>query len=318
MRTIWLIGVLLLTGCGSQPEAPQAGATGDVVPWAALPATHPKIPSVTIPASPDPAAAAAAAPCRADEVKAIGTEEGVAAGTVAMSILLTATGDAHCRVEGVPELVAQAAGGVVPTRALRDSQMYEGPVLVAPGHDATLWLTWSANWCTDPVDNDRIELTIGDGTVSTAGFGTSPGCYGTPGTGAQPIDVRPWAPYEWTPAEVRSALDDVEVSGDLSLRGAAGSDLDFEVTLQAGRNVVLDPCPDYTMAMYGDGVDATETWALNCAAVATRLPDGRPYLPAGQPVTFAMRITAPAGDVGKFLWQLNGSYVGAGGSILVQ
>jgi hypothetical protein len=74
--------------------------------------------------------------------------------------------------------------------------------------------------------------------------------------------------------------------------------------------VSLDPCPDYSMVQYASGGDTVDVrFGLNCAAVPYRDADGVPYLPAGVPVRFAMRLTLLGPDVvaAKSLWKLEAS-----------
>ncbi|MGN6128826.1 MAG: hypothetical protein ACTHOK_00625, partial [Nocardioidaceae bacterium] len=70
-------------------------------------------------------------------------------------------------------------------------------------------------------------------------------------------------------------------------------------------DVALVPCPDYTIGQYLGEQAREDRYALDCAAVPTRDAQGRPYLPAGQPVRFEMRTRLLADSPGlKFLWTL--------------
>jgi len=322
MRVWWLLVLLPLSACGTETEdtAPAPyGSIGDVVPWQALPATHPQLPTVTIPASPDPAPAAAAPPCRPSDVNVQGTREGVGGGTVGLTVNLAAIGGTRCRVSGIPDVTADDSGTPTFTAAARDDTSYEGPVLVTDDSPAVLWLTWTAeSFCTTPVTNHVIEVGLGAGTVEVRGFGGVPGCADVGGVDpAVILFVHPWAPETWSPLQEITSVAGVQASGDLDLRAAADSTVDFVVTLTAPRSVVLDPCPDYRIEKYGGQVDDVETWALNCAAVPYRTPDDRPYLPEDTPVSFAMHTTTPATDVAKFLWVLVGSTGSAGGRLFI-
>ena len=97
-----------------------------------------------------------------------------------------------------------------------------------------------------------------------------------------------------------SPYDDVTAAGDLDLTARADQPLNFAVTLTSKHDLPLDPCPDYTILTSA----GESSYALDCAAVPHRDARGRPYLPAGVPVTFAMRADPGRESTPKFLWQL--------------
>jgi len=321
MRVWWLLVLVPLTACGVETGDTPApyGSIGDVVPWQALPPTDPELPTITIAASPDPAPAAAATPCRPSDVRVEATREGVAGGTVGLTVTLAAVGGTPCRVSGVPEVTADDSGTSTFAWAARDDTSYDGPVLVTADSPAVLWLTWESEpFCAAPVTNHVVAIGVGDGTVEVRGFGGVPGCADQGGVDpAVILGVHPWAPESWNPQETITSVEDVDVEGELNLHGLAGSTLEFEVTLTSQTSLVLDPCPDYRIEMYGPPDPEIETWSLNCAAVPYRTPDGRPYLPEQTPVTFAMQTTVPATGSSKFLWHLVGSDRGTGGVLQV-
>lgn len=277
----------------------------DVVPWAALPATHPRLPNETTPPSPDPAEAVGKPPCRAADLRATSTG-GAAAGTYVRTVRLALVGNTPCRLEGYPDLVLLDRGVPVDIPLVRDSETstYRHPVLVSPGHPALLRLGWTSDWCAPPVHNDEIRITLSGGSLTVPGLGGSR-CYGTPGSGTRaPIVVEPYQPVTWHDAKVRSAYAAVDVGGTLDLTATAGAPVDFTVTLTSPEDLVLDPCPDFRIVQT-DTAPHEETYALNCAAVPYRDGHGRPYLPAGTPVTFAMRTTAGPPAAYKLSWELD-------------
>lgn len=290
------------------PGTPAPVAPGEVVPWAPLEATHPRIPTVTVPASPDPAVAAAAPACRADDLHAESSVEG-AAGTMYLAVRITSAGGPPCRLEGIPDVQPMDGGqpADIPVERSRDDSSYRGPVLVAQRQPALLALSWTSLWCTDPVHNDAVRAVLpdGGGTLTFDGFGRSPYCNGDPGSGPTPIRVWPFQPEQSRPAEQHSVFASVKATGDLNRTAAPGETVRFTVTLTAPERVSLAPCPDYTIAQYGAGVSSEQTYALNCAAVPYRDADGRPYLPSGTPVSFAMETTAGSRSAPKFLWYLD-------------
>lgn len=319
-----LAGVALGTGRGPRdgapateetPAAPSSAAPGvpEVVTWAPLDPTRPDLPRMTTAPSPDPAVAASAPSCRAGDLRAASMVEG-AAGTFALNVTIRpASPDVSCRLAGRPAVQFLDQGQLVeiPTNDRSHDSVYRDPVLVAPGSTATLSLYWGSSWCADPVRNDRIRVSLESGSIEVDGFGSSPGCYGTPGSGPNAVAVGTFQPGSPRPAAVTSAYRGVDGRLAAASDPVPGEELRFLVTLTARRgDVSLDPCPDYSMAQYASGGDTVDVrFGLNCAAVPYRDADGVPYLPEGVPVRFEMRLTLLGPDVvaAKSLWKLEAS-----------
>lgn len=281
---------------------------GEVVPWAPLAATHPRLPRTTIPATPDPALTLKAPACRASQLRPEPEGDG-AGGTVYWNVrLVLRDGREPCRLDGFPTIVPTDNGRTVgiPVRRITGDMSYQDPVLVARGQPAMLSLGWMSNWCAPPVHNDAIRAVLPDGAgvLSLPGFGHSPFCNSGENTGPVPIMVWPFQPERMHPAVVRSAYRHLRVDGDLTQTVRPGEQVRFVVTLTSPTRVVLNPCPDYTIAAYGHGVDNEQRFSLNCADVPFEDDGGRPYLPAHTPVRFAMKTIAPPRDAPKFLWRL--------------
>ena len=60
------------------------------------------------------------------------------------------------------------------------------------------------------------------------------------------------------------------------------------VELTARRDVELDTCPSWQIRQ---GSDEAASWRLNCRGVPHTRDDGTPYLPAGEPVRFAVWVS---------------------------
>ena len=278
-----------------------------LVPWADLAPTYPQIPTTTTSPSPDPAEAAGKPECRASDLSAAG-RPGVAAGTYYLTVRLTLVGDQPCRLEGYPDLVPLDAGHpvAIPLEHRADSSVYGHPVLVAAGRPALLRLGWSSGWCAAPVHNDTIRMLLpGGGSLSFQGLGGSQ-CYGTPGSGTKaPIEVGTFEPVTWHEGRAASAYAALDVGGDLDLTASSGQVASFTVTLTSRTDLTLDPCPDYQVILAGDDQPVRDVHALNCAAVPFKDDRGRPYLPAGTPVQFAMHATVGSVGVHKLSWVLD-------------
>lgn len=328
-RRGWLLGwvpMLLLGGCAATPAAHPAasgsahgsGRAEAPVPWRALDPTYPSIPSRTVPARPDPAAAESAAPCHGSRLRA---RSGLGGAGGSSYLWVRLWSGRPCRLEGTPSVTLLDGGRPVdvPVRTLAreaadDYWVYRHPVLVAPGAPATVTLIWATDWCTDPVVTDRVRLDLGpgQGALTVKGFGSSPGCtervedLPPAKRHRTPVAVGTFKPQHYRPARVVTSYDGLDAGAQLTSTPRTGKPLTFVVTLTARHDVVLDPCPDYTIGQYlADQGSREDRYALNCAAVPTRDAQGRPYLPAGQPVRFEMRTRLLGDGPGlKFVWTL--------------
>jgi hypothetical protein len=312
-----LAATIGLLGHGDQRGAPPAGPSGSpsaspsstawpagAVPWVALPATHPTLPSTRVPASPDPADAAGVRACTTADIHA-SRDSGIdgAAGTDYLQVRLTLVGTSPCRLEGYPTVRPLGHGRVldVPVETTSDSSVETKvePVLVTAQAPALIRIGWAADHSCPVVDNDRLSITLpGSDTATTvAGFGTT-SC--NPGEGRSSMEVWPVRPLHWTPAHRVSPYDGVTATGNLDLTARAGQPLDFAVTLTSKQDLPLDPCPDYSILIAA----SESSYALDCAAVPHHDAQGRPYLPAGVPVTFAMRADPGDATTPRFVWRL--------------
>lgn len=305
-----------LLGHGDQRGAPPAGprpsttptSTGwpaGAVPWRPLAATDPTLPSTRLPASPDPADAAGVRPCTASDLRASTGPGDGAGGTLYRRIVLTLIGSEPCRLSGYPtiEPLSHRQRLDLPIEHQSSPDALFGadvPVKVAPRQPAAVTLAWAVSHSCPAADNDHLRVTLpGIATAYTVtGFGMSTCDQGE--HAAAPLLVGPVHPLSSTPARKTSPYDDVTATGDLNLTARADQPLDFAVTLTSKHDLPLDPCPDYTITTSA----GESSYALNCAAVPHRDAQGRPYLPAGVPVTFAMRADPGRASTPKFLWWL--------------
>lgn len=318
----WLLLLAALVACGNRTPTPDdvpADSGAEVVPWADLAPTHPDLPTRWIPPYPDPGPAEAAPPCRAGQLAASRPGHDGAGGTLFFEYDLTLLRGEPCRVEGAPDLQPLRGGepvGVPVQAQTRPDDAYRFPALVGGPRPVHLWLAWPENWCAPPQQVDVLRMPLPGGHLDLAGPDDTPFCNG--GSGPQPIEVWPFYPVGWRPARTVSAYGQVRATGDLALHGTPGAPVDFTITLTSPHDLVLEPCPDYTIAMYGVGVSEEPSYALNCAAVPFTDAQGRPMLPAGRPVAFAMRLVAPAADAGKLVWSLDApGWRAVGGQVVV-
>lgn len=319
---------LLLAACGvgstptaGDPAAPSTppAATG-VVPWADLPPAHERIPTHRVPASPDPGPAEAAPPCTAGQLGLKDEGVGAAMGTAYERLTVRLVRGEPCSVVGWPSIVYLDGADDSGIAVDRDGGGYDvgglayrHPVLIDGSSTASVELSWSDGIC----DYDRRPLTTSVALALPAGGSVSaplathdePSCYLDAEHGGhgdlEHVTVGHFYPTHYRAPVVTSDWDAVRVVNrhPLRLAGRAGSTLDFTVTLMArGHDVPLQSCPDYQVLFAGEE-PTVETHELNCAAVPYRR-DGVPYLPAGTPVVFAMRATAPSHAAPKALWSI--------------
>lgn len=312
----------LVTASSSPVTSPSSSG---VVPWAPLPPSGTPVPTTTLPPSPDPALADGLPSCRADSLRVSREMEG-AAGT--RYIFLTITSTSRCRLDGYPSVTALGRSGqtlAVPVEREPSIDHYNHPVPVASDAMATLRLGWSSGWCAAEMNiaKLRVDLPDGGGALTVEGFGQS-ACYGTAGSGQKsPITVGEFAPREFLAERVVTVFNGVSAQAIAPESVVAGERLRFTVVLTApaDRDVPLDRCPDYKISISGATGSTEASYALNCTTVPYRDAAGRPYLPAGIPVRFAMEAeTANAPVAGaKLTWQLSVSdTVSAGGGLEVR
>lgn len=272
-------------------SAPDAG----VVPWAPLPGTFPDISATTLGPSGDEITAEPE--CRPADLRTGNQslmEDG--GGSLVLKLDLALASGAACHLPaGIPTVTMLAGGEPVDVEEHPYSGVPAAPVLIAPDDPAVVSIGWSAAGSCPPITNDRIRATLSP--TETIGIDVT-----VPATCDLGRGRVPWvAPLQSSlGSEIQSPYLRLSVTGDLDLALEAGAPIAFEVTLTSPVDLPLDPCPDFRI---GNIYDA-DIYGLNCAAVPHSDTDGRPYLPAAVPVTFAMEL--PFGDAGSGLitWEL--------------
>jgi len=311
------LGAVVLAACGGADSSPHAAAdrstavttttTGTVpgspgpVPWADLPPTHPRIASTRVPPRPDPAIAAAARSCRSDDLvlKALGN--GAAAGTTIKNLRFSlASGHSPCAVSGRPTLVGHTVEGtLLPGHASRFTSTYRQPVLLTPTARAFAQLVWPSV-CFAPSGQASADVTYAGHTWVVPMGPLSHSCNYGPERPLRSVGVTAFTPPAPVPARRVTAYDRVRTRWPGDITAHIDRPVTFEITLTSPTDLPLDPCPDYRIGSApGDG----GTFGLNCAAVPYRDDRGRPYLPAGRPVTFEMRLDAVEA-LQKYSWSI--------------
>ncbi|HWU21364.1 MAG TPA: hypothetical protein VN088_07565, partial [Nocardioides sp.] len=298
---------------------PVGGPSPVVVPWADLPATHPKIPTVVV-GGPSPAQLRDAAACRTGDLVHGRVQGDGAAGTAYLTTRLSlAAGRRPCTLARSFGVKLYDHGTLIPTGPPLGDQVARGPVLITRAWPAGLSVGWAVSHVCGRYDNTtiRVHLDGSAGAFDLPGFGRTT-C--NPGEPAMESVVTPPIAAGYNSHRV-SAYDGLDVSGHLALTAQPGQTLDFTITLTSRHDLGLAPCPDYRIGAYTGvkGADVVTDHALNCAAVPYRTANGTPYLPAGVPVTFAMQVEAPRIDVPKLVWELQAppAHPALGGSITV-
>ncbi len=304
-----LASALALSSCGgghdaSGPSAPRTSiaASGTVlVPWADLPATHPSIPSTRVPARPDPALAAAARRCRADDLVLHGDGNGAAAGTMVENLTFSlARGHTPCAVSGRPRLVARTVEGVTVPGHASTWATYRHRVLLTASSRALVQLVWPSA-CYARSGRASATLTYaGRAWVVSMGALSATCHFGPPDRPLGSVGITDLVPPVRHRAHRVTAYSHVRVRGPGPVTAHIDRPVSFRVTLTFPRDLALDPCPDFRLGA-SDGSGGT--FGLNCAAVPYRDDRGRPYLPAGRPVSFEMRLD-PVDALQKYWWRI--------------
>jgi hypothetical protein len=299
--------VIALAGCGTHATTPSTAPSTEptriaVVPWRALPATRPLIPSTRIPPRPDPVYAERARRSRGTDVVFQWKRAGAAAGTMVQNVDVDlAPGHAPCAVFGRPSAVAHTVEGTaIPGRLQMFTVRSHAPVLLTRDQHALVQLTWPSACFSESSGDASFTLGYAGRAWTQRVRDLSDTCHvGPPDRPLRAIGVSRFVPLHLRPARRISAYDAVHARGPAQVAARPDRPIDFVVTLLARHDVVLDPCPDYRL---GVSPGRGQEFALNCAAVPWRDGLGRPYLPAGRPVRFAMQLGGTDGTVQKFWW----------------
>lgn len=296
------------------------GFAPGVVPWKPLAATHPVLPQHRVPASPAPAPTSMRS-CRAQDIKLSRLPSGGAGGTQYINVGMRLVGSTPCRLGGRPEITPLGTGGVanVLTSSMPSLRGdWHGPVALRAGKPAYFAVAWAVSHYCGAVDVTALGIRL-PGIASpftVAGFGPTT-C--NPGEGHPPIEVGPITPAHITPAHTTSPYADLRARAHLNRIVPAGKPVRFTVTLLSRHDLVLDPCPDYTITEVSGKVPITRRYALNCAGLSSKDSHGVPTLPAKTPVTFDMQAPAMKPGTQKFIWQLESpGHVSAGRTLTVR
>lgn len=316
--------VVTLAACGTHVTPPVTAPSTSpvrsaVVPWRALPATRPVIPSTRIPPRPDPARARQARTCHGSDLVMHRRGAGAAAGTSVQNVVVDlAPGRRPCAVSHRPTAVAHTVEGTtIPGRPQMWSELSHAPVLLTPRRHALVQLTWPSACISDHTGQASFTLQYAGGSWTWPLRDLSDTCDFGADRPLTTIGVSRFVPLHLHPARTVSAFDAVRARGPARLVARPDQPIDFVVTLVARHDVVLEPCPDYLL---GASPANGQRFALNCAGVPWRDADGTPYLPAGRPVRFAMHLAGTEGAVQKFWWDLlaPGSPPAVGGEVVIR
>lgn len=282
--------------------------TDDVVPWRALPATHPTLPAQSIGPDPAPTPPAGTPTCRGDDVDVVEVVQDGATGRRERTYEAR-TGRDGCLIQGYPEVTPLAAGAPlhVPVLRMTGNAPPVRPVWVRPGHPARFNVEWDARASCPVTNNDQLRITPpGTQVVALPGFGRS----ACEGDGPAPMFVYAlWQPPTQAGTRVVSPYDALRITSggeDPSIVVVTADDdgqARFTVTFESPKDLSLVPCPDYAITTAA----GRQAWGLNCAGVPHRDSAGKPYLPANTPVRFAMEADSGGRSTDRFFWELTGN-----------
>lgn len=276
--------VVMLVGCGVEPQGAVPGSAANPIPWISSAGT-----------SQSSAVVQATRACRAADLSVTAGASGAYRGMATQELLLTNHGQEACFLPGAPAAVVflndgsrrQVAAGAGPAVASR--------LDLGVGQTARL-LIGTPGTCTGaghPQVGSRVDLTLSSGEkLSVSNTWVNVEC-GSPVVIAFTAGMVPSASV---PASGLSAT----ISAPSSV--VRGSVLQYFITLKnpTGRPITLSPCPSYTETLGANPASVVrQTWLLNCSAM--------PAINSGAAVVFEMRLSVPAGipsGITKLSWSL--------------
>lgn len=231
--------------------------------------------------------AAGAPDCRGQDVR-LDLEP---AGPGEMRLVLSAKGDdVRCATGYRPNVQFRKDGKYVEVLEQQsDPRAGDWPssVLVTTGQRAMTLSRW-IGWCAgEGPEVDTVEVIDSDWSVMLPMPERAP----CPVTDFEDdkLHLPFWSPEGFT-FEPRESFGPIAARVVDRVEGPAGLPT-WVVELTARRDVFLDTCPSWQVRQ---GDEEAGSWRLNCDGVPDHKDDGRPYLPAGEPVRFA--IWVPYGD----------------------
>lgn len=297
-------------GLGDHPAGPEpADPAQQVVPWKDLPATNPTLPTITL----DPATLEE---CGRGDLRFEGGRRHSEARWQYSTGTFALAGSEPCVIEGFAEAQLLDGGllsGLSTSRAAPDGPPQPVVVTAFSGAHVTVRVQENVLDCLT-VTNDTIVVTLPTGVQAQL-----PGVGGLCGPDRADIraEVLPLTSAAGEAGNQRSPYEGVTVGKLGKLAAEPDSTVDFEVTLTSAVDLPLVPCPDYFVHTGATGPDAGRPHGLNCDGVPYRDSQGRPYLPAGTPVTFAMRApTGPAAALTPIFWDLQAPTLPSGAGTL--
>ncbi len=318
-------GALLALGGGDRntDPAPADSPVPDdyVVPWKQLDPTHPKWPAPAARYTPDPALAEGKPWCTTEDLTFERSLEG-AGGTMYEFVTIQPAGTISCRLPAQPSVEVTGPDGQalpVPVEVERldvsgpDGRTWPFDVLVDATHTASLVFSLPSMACDVATPDAHFRVTWGTrdslaGGITVPGFGKRPSCQGQgdelPG---EPVRVYRLAPTDFEVREERHPVADLsvrQVSFSQESEYGPGTAI---VALTAKVDTPLTPCPDAQLSMRHSFDDVTQIpYALNCAAVPSRLADGTPYIPAGTALRFEVAVPQWGEVRPTYSWTLSG------------
>jgi hypothetical protein len=190
-------------------------------------------------------------PCSADELH-VTPSMGGAAGTAYLDLAISGSAD-PCRLEGSPGVALLDHGQQILVYRAQVGALHTRPVVVTSSPSAALTIGWSVSHCCVSVDNDRIRVTLPDGSsFTTPGFGRTSCNPGEPTL--SDLRVEPFRPVDSGAGDLSAVRTRPAEGRSIALAGSLGQRLEFTVSVVSPRRVVLDPCPDYRIQL-GDTDD---------------------------------------------------------------
>ena len=296
--TLGVVMVVVATACGAAAAHPRVAASREPVPWIDRPA-----PIYTAPQPPLPTYPTGAPACRASQLRAVGSREGVGMGNVQYAFAFRNVSQHTCLLRGFTRITGIGAGGRRIALHLRQTRRvtYFGSIIpadVRPGRTGELWLV-GTDMCnaSTPRYTDAAFRVPGGGWVATGEELVMP----CPGWQITALGL----PQRYSSAPVvrpTHGLAALRAAIPMASQVSRGRSLRYVVVLTnpTAAPVALRPCPRYEELLFAKDLALRREFWLNCAAARSIPPGGSErfamVLPLSRPV--------PLSNVGKLSWVL--------------